>query len=253
MAFVMPIISLAQSPSLTIKGKVLNDKDPVVLATVVVKETNTRAFTNIDGEFSITLDEKGEYTLYISASGYRNSTQTINVSQEENSFEFTLAKDALGLDQVVVSATRNRVERKKAPVVISSIRTRLLNATQSTTLADGLGYAPGVRVENNCQNCGFTQVRLNGLQGAYTQILLNSRPVFTSLLGVYGLEQIPVNTIDRIEVVRSGGSALYGSNAIAGTVNVITKDPVLNTWEIGSTISSIKGDALDRNLNFNSS
>ncbi|ALM20582.1 TonB-dependent receptor [Nonlabens sp. MIC269] len=253
MAFVMPIVSLAQSPSLTIKGKVLSDKDPVVLATVVVKETNTRAFTNIDGEFYITLDEKGVYTLYISASGYRNSTQTINLSQEENSFEFTLTKDALGLDQVVVSATRNRVERKKAPVVISSISTRLLNATQSTTLADGLSYAPGVRVENNCQNCGFTQVRLNGLQGAYTQILLNSRPVFTSLLGVYGLEQIPVNTIDRIEVVRSGGSALYGSNAIAGTVNVITKDPVLNTWEIGSTISSIKGEALDRNLNFNSS
>ncbi|MGD1947880.1 MAG: TonB-dependent receptor plug domain-containing protein [Croceivirga sp.] len=116
-----------------------------------------------------------------------------------------------------------------------------------------MNFAPGVRVETNCQNCGFTQVRLNGLDGAYTQILLNSRPIFSSLLGVYGLEQIPTNIIDRVEVVRSGGSALYGSNAIAGTVNIITKDPILNTWEIGSNLAVIRGEALDRIVNFNSS
>ena len=108
-------------------------------------------------------------------------------------------------------------------------------------------------METNCQNCGFTQVRLNGLEGAYTQILLNSRPVFSSLLGVYGLEQIPTNTIERVEVVRSGGSALYGSNAIAGTVNVITRDPILNTWEIGTNLALIGWEQPDRVLNFNTS
>ena len=77
--------------------------------------------------------------------------------------------------------------------------------------------------------------------------------MFTSLIGVYGLEQIPTNIIERVEVVRSGGSALYGSNAIAGTVNVITKDPILNTWEIGSILSLIGGEAVDRVFTANSS
>jgi outer membrane receptor for ferrienterochelin and colicins len=120
-------------------------------------------------------------------------------------------------------------------------------------LADGLNYQPGVRVETNCQNCGFTQVRLNGLGGQYTQILVNSRPVFSALNGVYGLEQIPVSIIDRVEVVRSGGSALFGSNAIAGTINVITKEPVNDSWEISSNLGIIGGEALDRNVNLNAS
>lgn len=120
-------------------------------------------------------------------------------------------------------------------------------------MADGLNYQPGVRVETNCQNCGFTQVRLNGLGGQYTQILVNSRPVFSALNGVYGLEQIPVSIIDRVEVVRSGGSALFGSNAIAGTINVITKEPVNDSWEISSNLGIIGGEALDRNVNLNAS
>jgi outer membrane receptor for ferrienterochelin and colicins len=120
-------------------------------------------------------------------------------------------------------------------------------------LADGLNYQPGVRVETNCQNCGFIQVRLNGLEGQYTQILVNSRPVFSALNGVYGLEQIPVNIIDRVEVVRSGGSALFGSNAIAGTINIITKEPVNDSWEISTNFGITDGTALDRNINLNTS
>jgi outer membrane receptor for ferrienterochelin and colicins len=108
-------------------------------------------------------------------------------------------------------------------------------------------------VETNCQNCGFIQVRLNGLEGQYTQILVNSRPVFSALNGVYGLEQIPVNIIDRVEVVRSGGSALFGSNAIAGTINIITKEPVNDSWEISTNFGITDGTALDRNINLNTS
>jgi outer membrane receptor for ferrienterochelin and colicins len=82
---------------------------------------------------------------------------------------------------------------------------------------------------------------------------VNSKPVFSALNGVYGLEQIPVSIIDRVEVVRSGGSALFGSNAIAGTINVITKEPVNNSWEINSSLAHIDGTAADRNVNVNAS
>jgi len=81
----------------------------------------------------------------------------------------------------------------------------------------------GVRVENNCQNCNFNQVRINGMEGKYSQILIDGLPIVSALAGVYVLEQIPANMIERLEVVKGGGSPLYGSNAVAGVVNVITK------------------------------
>ena len=244
---------LAQSGKATITGQITSDDKPVSFASVFIKNGTEGTNTDARGYYELSVSPD-TYTIQVSSQGFRGASKEITVSSGQAvSLDFRLLEDALGLEEVVISATRNRVERKNAPVVVSTLGSRLMTATQSATLADGLNYAPGVRVETNCQNCGFTQVRLNGLDGGYTQILLNSRPIFSSLLGVYGLEQIPTNIIERIEVVRSGGSALYGSNAIAGTVNVITKDPVLNTWEIGTNLALVNGEAADRVLNFNTS
>src|SRR5690606_27899078 len=105
-----------------------------------------------------------------------------------------------------------------------------------------------------------SQVRMNGMDGPYSQILINGRPIFSSLASVYGLELIPTNMIDRIEIVRGGGSALYGSNAIAGTINIILKDPSINSYEfgisqgiIGIGIDSTGGIANDFSIKFNTS
>lgn len=234
-------------------GKIQSGNEGVAYAFVYVKDSPIGTSADEDGNYRLEVST-GTFVLEVSAQGYRKISKTISIKKDEElTLNFELFEDLLGLDEVVVSATRNRVERRKSPVVVSTLKPRLLTATQSLSMAEGLSYAPGVRIETNCQNCGFTQVRLNGLSGSYTQVLLNSRPVFTSLIGVYGLEQIPTNIIERVEVVRSGGSALYGSSAIAGTVNVITKDPILNTWEIGSNLAVISGDAIDRNLTFNAS
>ncbi|MEG1999739.1 MAG: TonB-dependent receptor plug domain-containing protein, partial [Bacteroidales bacterium] len=122
------------------------------------------------------------------------------------------------------------------------------------SLVDVLDYQPGIRVEDNCQNCGFMQVRINGLDGHYSQILMNSRPIYSALTGVYGLEQIPANVVDRVEVVRGGGSALFGASAIGGTINIITKDPVNNSAEIAHSLTSIGiTSALDNNTTLNAS
>lgn len=247
------LLAPAQDQSAILSGTVTTSNGPLPFATVFVKDAPKGTTTDENGSYNLSVSA-GEWVVVVRSQGYRTASQTVRVAAGQNlTLDFSLVEDALGLDEVVISATRNRVERKSAPVVVSTIKPRLLTATQSISLADGLSFAPGVRVETNCQNCGFTQVRLNGLEGGYTQILLNSRPVFSSLLGVYGLEQIPTNTIERVEVVRSGGSALYGSNAIAGTVNVITRDPILNTWEIGTNLALIGGEQPDRVLNFNTS
>ncbi len=115
-----------------------------------------------------------------------------------------------------------------------------LDARQVRNLADALSYLSGVRVETKCQSCGFTQVRLNGLGGPYTQLLLDGLPTASALASVYGLEQLPPELIQRIDVVKGGASALYGPGAVAGVIDVTTRAPdrpfarLQTTWEAPS-------------------
>lgn len=243
------VVSAGSAQNIEISGVIKQDEKPVPFANVYVADTNKGSSADMKGNFSIVLEpERTELT--IQAIGFK--TKKISIDPRDYSdkkLNIELEEDALGLDQVVVSATRNRINLKEAPVIVNVLDSKLFNATQSVSVAETLNFQPGVRVETNCQNCGFTQVRLNGLDGSYTQVLINSRAVFSALNSVYGLEQIPTSILDRVEVVRSGGSALFGSNAIAGTVNIITKEPVLNTWNVAGNISLINGEIPDRTLN----
>lgn len=162
--------------------------------------------------------------------------------------------DIFQLDQVVVTSSKTETRRRQSPSLVNVLSSKAFLNVGACTLADGLDYQPGVRVENDCQNCGFTQVRINGLDGHYSQILMNSRPVFSALAGVYGLEHLPANMIDRVEVMRGGGSALFGSSAIGGTINIITKDPTDNSAEVSHTLTSIGlTGTLDNNTTLNAS
>ena len=246
-------ILLAQNER--VKGVIRAGDEPVSFASLKFKNSSQTYTTYSDkvGAFALTMP-LGEYQLDVEAPGYKPKEASITISESnKNTLVIELVEDLLGLDEVVVSATRNRVNKKEAPIIVNTLGEKLINATQAIAVSESLNYSPGVRIENNCQNCGFTQVRLNGLDGSYSQILVNSRAVFSALNSVYGLEQIPTQIVDKVEIVRSGGSALYGSNAIAGTVNIITKDPVLNTWEVGSYLGLVNGDTPDRILNFNAS
>ncbi|MFA9371057.1 MAG: TonB-dependent receptor domain-containing protein [Labilibaculum antarcticum] len=235
------LISLAFSVSAenitsSVKGIVIdsNSKQPIPYASVALEGSSMGAVTNFDGEFVIENVPVGHYHVIATCVGYKLDKKELELKGGMNSvLEFKIAEDFIGLDQVVVTADRNKIQRKDAPVVVNSISTKLLEQTSAITLADGLVFSPGLRVENDCGNCGFSQVRMNGLEGPYTQILINSRAIFSGLAGVYGLEHIPASMIQRVEVVRGGGSALFGGNAIAGTINIITKDPITNSFKAG--------------------
>ena len=167
---------------------------------------------------------------------------------------FHIEEDALLLEQVVVTGNRNETKKKHSATLVNVVNSQIFDLVSACSLADGLNFQPGVRVENDCQNCGFTQVRINGLDGHYSQILMNSKPVFSALAGVYGLEHIPATMIDRVEVMRGGGSALFGSSAIGGTINIITKDPVMNSAEVAHTFTSIgMSGSFDNNTTANAS
>ena len=209
---------------------------------VMIQGTTIRVSTDNSGHYTINTLPQGNFVLEVSAIGYKPQTRTIEVKKgmllEVN---FVLEEDHVQLDGVVVSATRSETTRKMAPTLVNVVTMDTYARGNCTTVAQGLSFQPGVRVENNCQNCGFQQVRINGLDGQYTQILIDSRPIFSSLAGVYGIEQLPANMVDRVEVMRGGGSALFGSSAIAGTINIITKEPVRNSASVSHTTTAIGG------------
>lgn len=225
-------------------GHVIDRKtgEHMPFVTVYLKGTTIATTTDKTGHYFLKNLPEGTFTLEVKFLGYKTAERTVTIkhdtTQEQN---FAMVTDDVLLDEVVVSSNRNETARRLAPNLVSVIGGKLFDITQSTCLAQGLNFQPGVRTEDNCQNCGFTQVRINGLDGHYSQILVDSRPVFSSLNGVYGLEQIPANMIDRVEVVRGGGSALFGASAIGGTINIITKEPIRNSASFGHTLMSMGG------------
>lgn len=244
------LTSTIQSQETFIEGIITSKKTPVV-ATIIIKNTNRGTTSNFDGSYSFKIPTNHQ-TLVVSAVGFK--TKELEISTQvgvSKIINIELKEDILGLDQVVVTATRGHLNRKKAPVIVTVTDARILEATQSVSLSEGLNFQPGLRMETNCQNCGTSEVKMNGLGGSYSQVLIDSRPVFSALNSVYGLDQIPANIIERIEVVRGGGSALYGSNAIAGTINIITKDPTENKFAIASNLALISGKTEDKALLFN--
>jgi len=245
-----------------IKGHILNKQgEHIPFASVTVEGTTLGTITDASGHYTMTNLPKGTHVLQANCLGYRPKSIEIQVEAGEiKKINFKLEEDVLNMEEVVVTGDRTGTPRKQSSVIVNSLKPKLFETTQSKTLSEGLTFTPGVRVENSCQNCGFTEVRMNGMEGPYSQILINSRPIFSGLAGVYGLELIPSNMIERVEVIRGGGSALYGSNAIAGTINLILKDPINDAYEFGlnggSTGVGLKGSgdpASDYNASFNTS
>ncbi|MFB6320277.1 TonB-dependent receptor domain-containing protein [Saccharicrinis sp. FJH54] len=247
--------------SASIEGRVTSGENEIPFASVAVKGSTVGTLTDATGFYELEDLPVGELTIVTRIVGYKPQERTVITRPNEKiEIRFDLEEDVLDLHELVVSADRSAMKRTDAPVIVNTLSPKLFNTTQSVTLSESLNFCPGLRLENNCQNCGFTQVRMNGMEGPYSQILINSRPIFSGLAGVYGLELIPSNMIEKVEVVRGGGSALFGSNAIAGTINLILKDPVRNAYEVGSNytmtgagINGSGGAAQEYSLNFNSS
>lgn len=248
---------VAQRPSdANITGHVVDAKTGEHLPgiTIAIKGTTFGTSTDNTGHFTLRHLKPGKITLVMRGLGYTSQEREVSVSSDRTiEVNFEALEDNVRIDEVVVSANRQATLRRLAPTLVNVVDSKTFDSANATNLAQGLVFQPGVRVENNCQNCGFNQVRINGLDGRYSQILIDSRPVMSSLAGVYGLEQIPTNMIDRVEVVRGGGSALFGSSAIAGVVNIITKEPTSNSVSFTESMGFTGFKSLDNNIGFNAS
>jgi len=258
--FAMDVFSQRKTDANVI-GDVQCEGEHVPYINVTVDGTTIGTATDATGHFQLINLPVGELVIRASGVGYKAVVRKITtVADKTIEIKFKIEQDVLNIEGVVVTADRNQTNRAEAPVVVTTLSPKLMESTQSVNVYDALNFTPGLRTETNCQNCGFSQLRMNGMDGPYTQILMNSRPVFSGLAGVYGLELIPANMIERMEVVRGGGSALFGGNAIAGTVNIITKEPVRNSFLLDGRIGAVgvggeseSNTATDGQLNMNAS
>ena len=226
-----------------VAGRVLDSSGAVLPGAVIsVADRETSVVTAADGTFCIPVLEAGEYQLQISHDGFAPSGETIRLPKAGSDQLTVTLLPAIRAD-VVVTATRTNRRLDDVPVRTEVISRDLMTRSGARTLADAVEYTTGVRVENNCQNCNFSQIRLLGLDGPYTQILVDGQPVVSSLAQVYGIEQIPTRMIERIEVVKGGGSALYGPGSVGGVVNIIPREPSSKGGVLEVRSDTFGGDA----------
>lgn len=234
----------------TINGKVIDYEtgEPLFGANVMISNTNLGAATNNKGEFIITIDGRKDVQLVVSMVGYQRVEEKIEIgSTSSKQLEFKLRPGIVEMGSIVVTGTNTPHLYSDVPVKTEIINRLSIERKHAVNLAEALNLQTGLLVENECNNCNFTQVKILGFDGKYSQILIDGDPVVSSLGGVYGLEHYPREMIEQIEIVKGGGSSLYGAGAISGTVNLMTRRPSFNQTRIGYLGSSISG-AFDQQL-----
>jgi outer membrane receptor for ferrienterochelin and colicins len=235
-----------------IQGTIRDPEGPVELVSVILDGTLTGTVSDKKGSFEIRDVPAGKHQLIFDHLGYQEQRLDVLVSDgNETDLSILLLPEFEYLEEMVITGSRTEKEKSLSAVSVNVLDHKTLENTQSVSLAEGLNFQPGLRVEVDCQTCNYTQLRINGLSGSYSQMLINNRPIFSSLMGLYGLEQFPTSMVDKIEVIKGGGSALYGSSAVGGTVNIITRDPEQDELILETQGALIGGETAD--LNFNGS
>jgi outer membrane receptor for ferrienterochelin and colicins len=201
-------------------------KEHLPYATISVKGTTMGTVADGTGHYKLAHLPVGRNIISVQLMGYKSQEKEVMMEKGKAvTLFFELEEDVLDLEQIVVTATRTEHFIKDVPVRTEVITAKAIENKNAVNIYQALEGVPGVRVESQCQSCNFTMVRMQGLGAEHTQVLINGQPMYSGLAGVYGLQQISTVDVDKIEVVKGAGSALYGSGAIAGAINIVTKEP----------------------------
>ncbi len=217
-------------------GRVIDRSDkPVSAARIRIIQTGALTVSDENGQFRITGLPLMNLDVSVTAKGFRSGlkTQADLSSTPESSVEFVLDRDEVLEQSVVVTGSGMQELLVDAPVRTELISPTFVKEQVVRTLSEALvASVPGLRIENNCQNCGFSAIRMNGLEGPYTQVLEDGMPTVSGASMVYALDQLPVEFFESIEVVKGGASSLYGPNAVAGVINMIRREPHENLFQV---------------------
>ena len=243
--FLLGIISIKGQTN-TITGKVISKGEASPFVNVYLKNTKQGTSTNENGLFELKNIKNGNYTLVASSIGFKSKSKKIKLKGNQNIIQnFNLNEDNF-LDEIVISGTLKPVSKSKSPVPVEVYSNTFFKKNPTPSIFESLQNVNGVRPQLNCNVCNTGDIHINGLEGPYTFVLIDGMPIVSGLSTVYGLTGIPQALIERVEVVKGPASTLYGSEALGGIINIITKkpsnSPILSTDLLGSSWGEINTD-----------
>lgn len=212
--------AMAQS----VRGVVSSQDRPVPYASV--SAANRAVVSDSAGRFALDNIAGGVVSLFVTATGFKKYRATIQVAEGQvYELMVEMEKEEQLLEDIVVTGTMRAVSRSKSPVAVEIYTPQFFKKNPSPSLFEALQHVNGVRPQLNCNVCNTGDIHINGLEGPYTMITIDGMPIVSSLASVYGLFGIPTQLIDRVEIVKGPASGLYGSEAVGGLINIITRSP----------------------------
>ena len=208
--------------SFVVKGRVFSGGAPLEAASVYLNATAVGVTTNQKGAFSISTDARSA-ALTISYIGYKTKTIVISNGKYDLGIIELVPNDSL--EEVVISGTLKPISKLDSPVPVEVYGKAFFSANPTASVFEALENVNGIRPQLNCNVCNTGDIHINGQEGSYTMVLIDGLPIVSGLSTVYGLSGIPQSLIERVEIVKGPASTLYGSEAIGGVINLITKLP----------------------------
>ncbi len=227
--FLSLLLSFADlSAQVQFTGKVTDNKN-VVQTLVYIVEADEEVQTQVDGTFNYQFENTGIYHFNIENSSGFIQTFELNLTKPEEQFEFVLSTEESEVDllnEIVISGTMKPVLRSESLVPVEVYTPTFFKRNPSPNIFEALQNVNGVKPQVNCSVCNTGDIHINGLEGPYTFVLIDGMPIVSGLSTVYGLSGIPNSLIEKVEIVKGPASSLYGSEAVGGLINIITKNPL---------------------------
>ncbi len=227
--FFIPFIIITNvifAQAATIIGKVISQNNKIGLANILLANTTIGAISDSNGNFIFKNVPAGEYILKVSCISYNKlEKKVVLIANDTLIVNLELEKIKNDLNEVVITGTQKATRRLESPVNVEVYTPTYFKKNPTANIFEALQNVNGVRPQLNCNVCNTSDIHINGLEGPYTMVLIDGMPIVSSLSTVYGLSGIPNALIERIEIVKGPASSLYGSEAVGGLINIITKNP----------------------------
>ncbi len=221
----VPALAEAQ-PQPAIRGTITSNGSPLPGAYVTIQGTVIRVESDVSGMYELPPLQPGTYILEARAIGFSMALDTIEVRRTGSfDLDFDLERVVVHMDAITITGTMKEAFVSESPVTVKVVPIERIQRVTAQNLVESLEHVNGLYQQVDCAVCGTENVRINGLEGVHTAFLIDGMPIMGALASVYGLTGLHPAMIEQVEVVKGPSSTLYGSEALAGVINVITKDP----------------------------